>query len=221
MMDDPRAAAFADSFPAAMAATAASGNVRARPQALSGLRRLSRKKHDRGDDLVFPRSHAAQSEPSEFLDSDWTMLNDGWPSIMASPAFMARRCSASRLSRRIIAASRLRINAPGANHGPAHNEPTFKTPAEPSPKPTAISLFAGAGGCSLGFQQAGYNVQFATDLDHDAVESYRRNFPGTPCEAADVRDLGPDALLEKAGVARANSTFCSAVLRARGSAARA
>ena len=32
-------------------------------------------------------------------------------------------------------------------------------------KPTAISLFAGAGGCSLGFQQAGFDVRFATDID--------------------------------------------------------
>ncbi len=48
---------------------------------------------------------------------------------------------------------------------------------------------AGAGGCSLGFGQAGYDVRFATHLDADAVESYRRNFPGTPCEVADIREL--------------------------------
>lgn len=66
--------------------------------------------------------------------------------------------------------------------------------------PSAISLFAGAGGCSLGFQQAGYDVRFATDLDRDAMESYRRNFPDTPCEVADVRDLGPEMLLEKVGL---------------------
>ena len=67
-------------------------------------------------------------------------------------------------------------------------------------KPSAISLFAGAGGCSLGFQQAGFNVWFATDIDRDAVDSYQRNFPETPCEAADVRDLGPEALLAKIGL---------------------
>jgi len=66
--------------------------------------------------------------------------------------------------------------------------------------PTAISLFAGAGGCSLGFQQAGFDVRFATDIDRDAVESYRRNFAGTPCEVADVRDLGPEMLLDKVGL---------------------
>ena len=32
-------------------------------------------------------------------------------------------------------------------------------------KPTAISLFAGACGCSLGFEQAGFDVRFATDID--------------------------------------------------------
>lgn len=67
-------------------------------------------------------------------------------------------------------------------------------------RPTAISLFAGAGGCSLGFGQAGYDVRFATDLDADAVESYRRNFPGTPCEAADIRQLTAEAVLQRIGL---------------------
>lgn len=74
---------------------------------------------------------------------------------------------------------------------------TNKTAAPNGRRPTAISLFAGAGGCSLGFQQAGFDVRFATDIDRDAVESYRRNFPETPCEAADVRELGPEMLLNK------------------------
>ncbi|MFN0067746.1 MAG: DNA cytosine methyltransferase [Limisphaerales bacterium] len=53
-------------------------------------------------------------------------------------------------------------------------------------RPTAISLFAGAGGCSLGFGQAGCDVRSSTDLDADAVESCRRKFPGTPCAAAEL-----------------------------------
>ncbi len=67
-------------------------------------------------------------------------------------------------------------------------------------RPTAISLFAGAGGCSLGFGQAGFDVRFATDVDNDAVESYRRNFPTTPCQAADIRRLAASAVLERAGL---------------------
>ena len=69
--------------------------------------------------------------------------------------------------------------------------------ASASDAPSAISLFAGAGGCSLGFQQAGFDIRFATDISRDAVETYRLNFPQTPCEVADIRDLGPETLLDK------------------------
>lgn len=75
-----------------------------------------------------------------------------------------------------------------------------KAEAATDGKPTAISLFAGAGGCSLGFGQAGYDVRFATDIDADAVESYRRNFPRTLCEAADIRQLTVDDVLQRIGL---------------------
>jgi DNA (cytosine-5)-methyltransferase 1 len=64
--------------------------------------------------------------------------------------------------------------------------------------PTAICLFAGAGGCSLGFRQANYDIRLAMDIDSDAVESYQRNFTGTLCEVADIRVLGADVLLQRA-----------------------
>lgn len=67
-------------------------------------------------------------------------------------------------------------------------------------RPIAISLFAGAGGCSLGFREAGYDIRFATDIDRDAVESYRRNFSGTPCAVLDVQELEPEGLLERVGL---------------------
>ena len=73
--------------------------------------------------------------------------------------------------------------------------------SRPTSAPNAISLFAGAGGCSLGFKQAGYQVLFATDIDSDAVATYQQNFPETPCEQSDIRELTAPALLEKAGLA--------------------
>ncbi len=69
-----------------------------------------------------------------------------------------------------------------------------------SSRPQAISLFAGAGGCSLGFKQAGYEVRFATDIDPDAVLTYRQNFPGVPCERADICDLSAADLLKQVGL---------------------
>lgn len=71
---------------------------------------------------------------------------------------------------------------------------------QPPPKPTAISLFAGAGGCSLGFCQAGFEIRFATDINSDAVESYRRNFPCTQCDSADIRNLSATNILERTGM---------------------
>lgn len=76
-------------------------------------------------------------------------------------------------------------------------DPLENSPSAQHRRPTAISLFAGAGGCSLGFRQAGYDVRFATDIDADAVESYRRNFVRTPCEVADIRKLNANSLLER------------------------
>lgn len=67
-------------------------------------------------------------------------------------------------------------------------------------KPTAISLFAGAGGCSLGFKQAGYDIRLATDHDADAVRTYRQNFPDTVCEERDIGEWTTDELLSRAGL---------------------
>ena len=44
-------------------------------------------------------------------------------------------------------------------------------------KMTAISLFSGAGGLDVGFEQAGFNTLFANEFDHDAAEAWRMNRP--------------------------------------------
>jgi DNA (cytosine-5)-methyltransferase 1 len=56
-------------------------------------------------------------------------------------------------------------------------------------QPSAISLFAGAGGCSLGFQQAGYHILYANELDKAAAETYKANFPGTCLEQRDICEI--------------------------------
>lgn len=48
----------------------------------------------------------------------------------------------------------------------------------PKPMPTAIDLFAGCGGFSLGFHQAGWNVVAAVEWDVDAAASYLVNLGG-------------------------------------------
>ena len=46
-------------------------------------------------------------------------------------------------------------------------------------KPTAISLFSGMGGDSLGIEQAGFDVVAFNEIDKAAIESHKLNFPNS------------------------------------------
>ena len=53
---------------------------------------------------------------------------------------------------------------------------------------TAVDLFAGAGGFTLGFVQAGFVPVFAVEMDKAAAATYEANF-GPHCFAKDVNDV--------------------------------
>ena len=59
-------------------------------------------------------------------------------------------------------------------------------PAAVRPSLTAIDVFAGAGGLSLGFEQAGFVPVLGVDSDARAMMAYATNFPGTSL----VADVG-------------------------------
>lgn len=59
-----------------------------------------------------------------------------------------------------------------------------------------LSLFAGAGGCSLGFQKAGYQILVALELEAATVQTYQTNFSDTICLQADIRDFDFKLLLK-------------------------
>jgi DNA (cytosine-5)-methyltransferase 1 len=69
-------------------------------------------------------------------------------------------------------------------------------------RPIGIDLFAGAGGLSLGFEQAGFNVAAAVEIDpiHAAVHSY--NFPNCTTICASVIGLSADEVRVRAGLGR-------------------
>lgn len=68
-----------------------------------------------------------------------------------------------------------------------------------SPRPVAIDLFAGAGGLSLGLQQAGFDVAFALDNDPDAVRTYRYNL-GSHIHLGSATEIAPSEIVNMAGL---------------------
>lgn len=67
-------------------------------------------------------------------------------------------------------------------------------------RPIAIDLFAGAGGLSLAFEQAGFDVAAAVEIDpiHCAVHHY--NFPQAAAICANVVDLSGQDIRNRAGL---------------------
>ena len=59
--------------------------------------------------------------------------------------------------------------------------------------PTAIDLFCGCGGLSLGFQNAGFTILRAFDIWDKAINNYNLNF-SHPAELQDINQLSPDYL---------------------------
>jgi DNA (cytosine-5)-methyltransferase 1 len=58
-------------------------------------------------------------------------------------------------------------------------------------KPTVLDVFCGAGGMSLGFENAGCRILGGIDQNHYAVKTHHKNFPSAKLKlpAQDIRDL--------------------------------
>lgn len=61
-------------------------------------------------------------------------------------------------------------------------------------KPKVCSLFAGIGGIDLGFEQAGFEIAWANEIDKDACNTYRHNFPNTVLVEEDIRNINLDTI---------------------------
>jgi DNA (cytosine-5)-methyltransferase 1 len=62
---------------------------------------------------------------------------------------------------------------------------------------TAVDLFAGAGGISLGLHDAGYEVRLASDFDPACSRTYRTNFPSTRFIEGDIRSISSQEFLDE------------------------
>lgn len=67
-------------------------------------------------------------------------------------------------------------------------------------KYTAIDLFCGAGGLTVGLQKAGFNVLAGIELNKVAVETYRMNHKDHVLYDKDIRNLSPKDILDDLGL---------------------
>jgi DNA (cytosine-5)-methyltransferase 1 len=64
----------------------------------------------------------------------------------------------------------------------------------------AADLFSGAGGLSFGFQQAGFHIAFANDINPEYAYTYQQNHPGTKFFRESIEDLSASELLRSTGL---------------------
>src|SRR5438552_3554823 len=65
----------------------------------------------------------------------------------------------------------------------------------------AVSTFSGTGGSCLGLRMAGFRVLMASEFVPAARECYEVNFPGTPIDPRDIREVRPEQIMERLGLA--------------------
>lgn len=68
--------------------------------------------------------------------------------------------------------------------------------------PSAIDLFCGAGGITLGLINAGFDVRLCSDIDAACARTHQRNFPHIPFLHADIATLPSQKIAKAAGVRR-------------------
>ena len=100
-----------------------------------------------------------------------------------SHSYETKRCDAARVAR-----------ATRAKDNPSYLRELEQLVGESSSALTAISLFSGIGGLSLGFEGAGYKIAGFCELDDALAGIYQTNFPDSERIGSDVSRVDPEKL---------------------------
>ena len=79
-------------------------------------------------------------------------------------------------------------------------KPSDKRPKTRETRPIGIDLFAGAGGLSLGFEEAGFDIAAAVEIDPIHCATHEHNFPYSKVICASVIDLTGEDIRKKSGI---------------------
>lgn len=67
-------------------------------------------------------------------------------------------------------------------------------------RPIAVDLFAGAGGMTLGFEQAGFDVLASVEIDPIHCATHEYNFPKCKVICASVTDITGDYIRKESQI---------------------
>jgi len=65
-------------------------------------------------------------------------------------------------------------------------------------KPKVVSIFSGAGGLDIGFEQAGFDIAVEVEIDPACCDTLRTNRPNTPVINKSITDVTGEEILEAA-----------------------
>jgi DNA (cytosine-5)-methyltransferase 1 len=130
------------------------------------------------------------------VSADYTFSNWGGPPRQAD-GLLRDRAPVARLADRLRALGGELCDRPLVSPAPEQWSP-------PRGRPIAIDVFAGAGGLSLGFEQAGFDVVAALEYDPVHAATHLFNFPHCQVLCRDITRVSADELLAhaKAGFIR-------------------
>jgi DNA (cytosine-5)-methyltransferase 1 len=70
----------------------------------------------------------------------------------------------------------------------------------PKSKLTAIDLFCGCGGISVGLEKAGFDVVAGIDIEKKYIASFHQNFPNAKALTTDITTVPPDDFMKEVGI---------------------
>src|ERR1700752_3346058 len=66
--------------------------------------------------------------------------------------------------------------------------------------PTAVDLFSGMGGLTLGLKRAGFRVVAGVEIDEEIAKTYEKNHPEIQLFKKNIRDMKGKDILNKLGL---------------------